>query len=80
VTQVVKSIMSPDGKRRIDFFKRDDGHFDFVELRRNTRDDPKDVWSDPETWSPLPGASSICETLQIAEREAKWQIAWFERK
>jgi len=74
----VKSITNADGKMRIDFFKRDDGHFVFVEMRRNTRDNPNDIWSDPESWSPLPGPSSIFETLEIAEREAKSQIAWLQ--
>jgi hypothetical protein len=78
--QIVKSIASDDGQRRVDIFKRDDGFFGFVELKHYRR--PKDdVWSPPEYWAPVGSPfSSISETLEIAEREAQATIAWLSKK
>ena len=77
--EIVKSILSADEQRRIDFFRRDDGVFQFVELKHYQRDQD-DVWSPPEYWAPLPGAASVYETLDIAEREARSQISWLRKE
>lgn len=76
--KLAKSIASADGQRRIDFFRRDDGFFDFVEWKHYQRDQD-DIWSPPEYWAPLPSSCSIFETLEIAEREARWKITWLKK-
>ena len=73
---VVKSILSADGQRRVDIFKRDDGFFGFVELNHYQREEG-DNWSSPSYWAPAgPPFQSITETIEIAEREARSTIAW----
>jgi len=78
MSRVVKTIASPNEERRVDFFERDDGFFDFVEMRRYHREDG-DLWSPPMYWSPVSSRfASVCETLQIAEREARSIISWLK--
>jgi hypothetical protein len=73
---VVKSIVSADGQRRVDIFKRDDGFFGFVELKHYQCEEC-DTCSSPSYWAPAgPPFESITETLEIAEREARSTIAW----
>jgi hypothetical protein len=73
---IVKSIVSADGQRRVDIFKRDDGFFGFVESKLYQREE-NDILSPPSYWAPAgPPFESITETLEIAEREARSAIAW----
>jgi hypothetical protein len=78
--QVLKSIESSDGARLIEIFRRDDGFFGFVELKHYLREEG-DIWSPPSYWAPVgPPFSSISETLEIAEREARATVAWLKKE
>jgi hypothetical protein len=78
--QIVKSIASDDGQRCVEIFKRDDGFFGFIELKHYQRG-KDDVWSPPSYWAPVGSRfSSISETPEIAEREARSTIAWLTKE
>jgi hypothetical protein len=62
--------MRPDGRHRVDIFMRDDGFFGFMELKHYER-------PEREYWAPLgPYRTTITETAEAAEREARASIDW----
>jgi len=66
--QIVQTILSPDAKRKVEIFRRDDGTFGFTALK----------WDDEEScWSPY-GNYSICyaASAEDAEKEAKGRVEW----
>jgi hypothetical protein len=67
--QTVKTIFHPDARRRVDIFRRDDGLFGFVELIRYDR-------PEGNYWALLPPWSTITDTVDAAEREARSSIPW----
>jgi hypothetical protein len=72
--KVIRTLNSTDGRRRILLFRRPDGHFGFEEQYwYEDFDEGKLIakgWASPHT------PSSIFETLEIAEREAKAHYHW----
>ena len=70
-TEVVRTIATVNEEHRVDFLKRDDGWFSFVEFERATNWDGDRVWT-PVSAAPLP----LCSSLEIAEREAGARIGW----
>jgi hypothetical protein len=68
--QVVREIVAPDGKARVEIFRRDDGTFGFAAWR----------WSDEpheRNWIPY-GRFSECfvSDEQTAETEARGRVDW----
>ena len=68
--RVVHSILSADGQCRVDVIEREDGTFGFAELKRYDRPDGSLVWA------PLAPYSTITDTAEAAEREARNTVAW----
>jgi hypothetical protein len=67
---IIKTIERADGQRRILIIQRSDGNFGFIEeLRVHSL-------KDQERWTKLFSHSTICETADIAEREARGAIDW----
>jgi hypothetical protein len=65
----VRVLLSPDGKRRAVIFLRLDNSYGFRE----------DAFHNKEVggyWSTLPSYSTICDTADCAEREARATIGW----
>jgi hypothetical protein len=66
----LKTIIAPDGKRRVTIFCRNDAMYGFVE----------EVWYVDEyvdgVWLEVPDSLSLCETQEIAEREAYERVPW----
>jgi len=70
--KTVKTLFSPDGRRRVDIYRRDDGLFGFGELARY---EGGSLTGDGY-WAPLGAYSTITETAEAAEREARASVAW----
>lgn len=69
---IVHTVMSPDGTRRVDIFKRRNGTFGFEESR----------WHPEYTcWHPTgqPESDSFTDTLECALREARGRLDWLEK-
>ena len=72
-SEIVRTIASPDGNRRVDIFKRDDGLYGFVQLayyREGSLTPPSSYWA------PLGDWGTITDTPEAAEREARASIPW----
>lgn len=73
-SKVIKTLDSTDGRRRILLFQRPNGYFGFVEQ----------YWYEnvyegklvAEGWASLYTPSSVFETVEVAEREAKALYHW----
>jgi hypothetical protein len=68
--QIIKTIVSANGQRRVEIFERDDGQFSFVEEKLYALPDGSAVWG------PFGSRLSICDSAVTAEREARSRIAW----
>jgi hypothetical protein len=72
--KVIKTLNSTDGRRRILVVQRPDGYFGLVEQYwYEVVDDGRLI---TEGWASPHAPSSIFETLEIAEREAKVHYHW----
>src|SRR5262245_6541667 len=71
---IVKELLSPDGKRKLQVFRRDDGSFGFESLQFS--DEPLEM-----CWIPH-GRLSECfaPTAEIAEREARGRVDWLRNE
>ena len=69
---IVKELISPDGKRKVQIFRRDDGSFGFEALRFS--DEPLE-----RGWIP-DGRFSECfaEDEHTAESEALGRVLWLQ--
>ena len=70
MSTIQKEIVAPDGKEKVQLFRRANGTYGFTILR----------WSDEpleQAWTPL-GRYSYCVAadLETAEREALGRIGW----
>jgi hypothetical protein len=65
----VKTLFSPDGQYCIEIFKRDDGFFGFVEMKHYKR-------AEGNFWALFGPHSTITDTAEAAEREARTTISW----
>lgn len=67
---IVNELVAPDGKRKVQVFRRDDGSFGFESLRFS--EEPLEM-----CWIPH-GRFSECfaPTADIAEREARGRVDW----
>jgi hypothetical protein len=73
VNRVLRSWISADGQRRLQLIERDDGYFSFSAEERalNAHSQP--------CWTPIwPHDYPICETAEIAEREAVARVDWLD--
>jgi hypothetical protein len=71
----IKTLTSPDGKRKLHISEREDGFFSFDEAHEVT-DDCSDIGLDPITyWSPV-FFSGLYESAEAAEREAIALTSW----
>jgi hypothetical protein len=70
--QVVKTIHDQGNERKVQVFQREDGTFGFEEWK----------WSREENcWMPLPKQiTSVIDTLEHAQEEAKERIPWLRTK
>ena len=67
---ILKSVISRDGKKKVVFFRRDDGRYGFEVFD----------WLDDDlgrTWNPH-GYNGIFPDLETAEREARGSVEWLE--
>jgi hypothetical protein len=69
---ILKTFVRADGERRVLIYERGDGYFGFIEEMRVT------TYDGDSAWSPLPGPSPICSSVEIAESEARSRIAWLQ--
>ena len=69
----MKQLVAPDGKRKVEIFRREDGTFGFTSLRFS--DDPRE-----RCWIPH-GRFSECfaPDAQTAEFEARSRVAWLRQ-
>lgn len=65
----VKEFLSPDRKRRVVIFQREDGEFSFREDRRLES-------ASSEQWGPLWTPAPICDTEEAAEDAARAEVEW----
>ena len=65
----VRTLLHPDGKRRIVVVQRADGLYGF-------RQDKLITAPQGEKWWPFLRYSTICDSVEIAEREARAQVDW----
>ena len=68
--RVVKTILSPDGLRKVEIYQRGNGSFGFVAMRFSN--EPTEMcWRED-------GRYSACHTptIEIAEREARGRVKW----
>ena len=70
-------LLSSDGKRRIQIVQRADGYFGFNEQYWYRSIYEGEILS--EGWAALGGPASICETMEIALREARATYPWLPR-
>jgi hypothetical protein len=64
-----KEFVSPDGKRRVVIFQREDGQFSFRE-ERMVESLPEERWV--HLWTPAP----MCGSEEAAEQAARDAILW----
>jgi hypothetical protein len=67
--QVVKTLLRADGKRRVVIIQREEGLFGFREEQFITS-------PAGERWGRLAPYSTICDTAEAAEREARAAVPW----
>jgi len=68
--RLIKTIVRPDGKRRVLIYERSDGDFEFEEQKFS--DDPLEM-----SWMPISRRrKSTCDSAETAEREARDRIEW----
>jgi hypothetical protein len=67
---LIKELLAPDGKWKVQIFRRDDGTFGFESLRFS--EEPLEM-----CWIPH-GRYSECfaRTAEVAEREARGRVDW----
>ena len=69
-TQILKTIISADGNRKVEIFRRSDGTFGFEELK--WLDDPRE-----HCWVPFGKYSiAVIDTLEHALREVEGRVSW----
>jgi hypothetical protein len=67
---IVKEFVAPDGKRKLQVFRRDDGSFGFESLRFS--EEPLEM-----CWIPHgPFSECFAPTAEIAEDEARGRVDW----
>jgi hypothetical protein len=64
--QVVKTFIRSDQRQRVHIYQRDDGLFSFDE----------EFWPNDSGWVQLHTYSTLCETADMAEREALATFPW----
>lgn len=67
---IVNELVSPDGKRKVEIFRRADGSFGFESFRFS--DEPLENCWIPENRRPV----CVAATQEIAEREARERVKW----
>jgi hypothetical protein len=72
--EAVESLLSPDGQRRVDIYRRADGLFGFDVPKRH--DGPANT---REYWAPLGPFGTITATAESAKREAYSRVPWLQR-
>jgi hypothetical protein len=70
--RILKTFTRPDGRRRVVILRRADGCFGFREDRRFTT-------PSGSKWGPLIRYSTICDSAETAEREARAAVDWLNR-
>jgi hypothetical protein len=71
---IVKELVAPEGKRKVQIHRRDDGSFGFEALRFS--EDPLE-----RCWVPHGRFSEcIAPSAEIAEREARGRVDWLGEK
>ena len=67
----MKVIEHPDGSRKVEVFRRDDGTFGFEPLK----------WDEGyKSWYPYGHYACHTETAEDAEREARGRLRWLDKK
>lgn len=67
--RIAKTLTSPDGRCRLDIFRRQDGLFGFRQMVRYER--PQGSY-----WAPSVLHKTITDTAERAEREARSCVPW----
>ena len=68
---IVKELVAPDGRRKVQIFRRDNGTYGFESFRFD--DDPLAL-----CWVPYGRFSKcIADSEELAEHEARGHIDWF---
>lgn len=72
--KIIRTIVEPNGWRRVHIIARHDGHFAYAEEHFY----PYDPDDDPDfgRWVPAPSSSSVCDSPETAWREARAAIDW----
>jgi hypothetical protein len=70
-TRIIKTMVRPDGERRVEIVQRDDGLFSFAEDMRALTYDGDPCWT-----SAWPSPSPIFDSAETAEAEARARIDW----
>ena len=73
--RTIRSFSSPDGKRRLDICRRDDGRFSFTEEREWILDMSATGLPDETYWSVL-RQGGLFDSAEAAEREARARTPW----
>ncbi|MGB7256872.1 MAG: hypothetical protein WBD48_02200 [Pseudolabrys sp.] len=81
MSRVVKTILHPDGKRRVIIILRDDALFSYEveELKLAYDAELAEQLQDFRTvWTPVRHDLTICQSQEDAEREARGAISWLK--
>jgi len=76
---VLKAIFDPAGKRRVLIVQRPDGLFSYEEEELISVYDAElaERLQDYQTvWCPVGHGLTLCESQEVAEREARGAVAW----
>ena len=71
--ELIKCIITPDGKNRIEIVQTEDGRYRYVTLDDQYRNDPR--IQTPPFWSPAV-FSGLFDTADAAEVAAREKLAW----
>ncbi len=78
MTSIIKTIMHPDGKRRVSIIRHPSGLYGF-ENEYLSEPNPDDYPGHKPVWCPLRGGSfSMCDAPDTAEREARERVDWLK--
>ena len=75
--QVVKTFIRSDQRQRVHIYQRDDGLFSFDEEWLVSFDE--EFWPNDSGWVQLHTYSTLCETTDMAEREALATFPWLNK-
>jgi hypothetical protein len=79
VSEILKTILAPDGGRRLVIYQRTDGLFTYEEEELMPHYEPelaKLLNDNSKFWVPVSRGRTLCNSEHDAEQEARGSVSW----